>query len=1068
MTHAPYTENASSQIPALQLLINLGFEYLTPEEALELRGGCRDRVILADKLRDWISANNSIAWKGQTHHFSTENINNAMRAITDFTLDEGLVRTSEAVYDLLTLGKSLPQTVDQDRRSFTLGYIDWDNWANNDFYVTDEFAVERVSKSGEETRRPDLVCFVNGIPLLVIECKRSDLVVPGQGQPVDQAISQVIRNQKPEEIPRLFIYSQIVMALAVNRAKFGTTGTEAKFWSIWKEPDDIDREIEALINQPLQPDVMDRIFASEERRYLRPLFEHRPPRKATEQDRMIFALGRRNRLLELAYQYILYDKGVKKIARFQQYHAVQETLKRVREWDSKGHRRGGVIWHTTGTGKSIAMVMLAKALTLEKSVKNPRVVLVTDRIDLDNQIWNTFRNCGKSAEKAKTGKHLIELIESGSASIITTVNAKFLSARKQRKVKSESTELFVLVDEGHRGQSGFTAASMRNVFPNACYIGYSGTPLLKGERKTVHEFGGIIHRYTIDEAQIDGMVVPLLYEGRTAVQEQNRSAIDSWFELVTRNLSRDQKRDLKRKFARSEHINETEQRIKRIALDISLHYVENWKDTPFKAQLATSSKATAIRYKDYLDEFGEVTSEVVISPPDAVEGHTDVDRESKDMVIRFWKRMMDRFGSATRYRDDLISAFKNDDDIDILIVVDMLLTGFDAPVNTVLYVDKQLKEHNVIQAISRVNRLRDGKDYGYIVDYRGILAELDEAMDLYSALKEFYDEDDIGGTVINVDEEIAKLPSHHGALVDVFKTLDNAQDNEACERFLADEAIRDQFYEILSQYGRTLKIALSSSRWIDTTSEKKIAMYKRDLRHYVNMRRSVSYRYAERVDFGAYEEQIRKLLDTHITSADIEQVTEQFNIHEQDTRQDEVAKVHGEGAVADHIAHELKATCNENMEKDPTYYKRFSALVQQAIEDYRARRMSEREYLEQVRHLQEQVTQYTEEDLPEILHYADDAKAYYHVVREPFAKYSTDGSTSDEVAAEVGLKIQEIIDANTVRDWINNQDVQNQMKNDMDDYLFDLKADRNLPITGKDIDTMMDELLEVARRRSRE
>ena len=245
-------------------------------------------------------------------------------------------------------------------------------------------------------------------------------------------------------------------------------------------------------------------------------------------------------------------------------------------------------------------------------------------------------------------------------------------------------------------------------------------------------------------------------------------------------------------------------------------------------------------------------------------------------------------------------------------------------------------------------------------------------------------------------------------------------------------------------------------------------MYKRDLRHYVNMRRSVSYRYAERVDFGAYEEQIRKLLDTHIISAEIEQVTDRFNIHEQDTRQDAVAKVHGEGAVADHIAHELKATCHEKMEEDPTYYKRFSTLVQQAIEDYRARRMSEREYLEQVRHLKEQVAQYTEEDLPEILRHADDAKAYYHVVREPFAKYGTDGSISDDVAAEVGLKIQEIIDANAVRDWINNQDVQNQMKNDMDDYLFDLKADRNLTITGQDIDTMMDELLEVARRRSRE
>ncbi len=957
------------------------------------------------------------------------------------------------------MGKSLTQVIKQDKRSYNLHYIDWMHPENNVYHVTDEFEVERTGR--HETARPDIVLFVNGIPFVVIENKRPDLVVPGGGKPVDQAISQMIRNQKDEYIPRLFVYTQVVLGLAMNAARYGTTGTAAKFWSLWREEADVEAELARLVNLPLSQEAFDKLFSPRYRPdWLKREFQQQEQRETTEQDRMVYALCRPERLLEIGYRYVLFDKGARKVARFQQYFAIHKTLNRVRQWDQEGRRKGGVIWHTTGTGKSITMVMLSKALALEQTVEDPRIVLVTDRIDLDDQIHKTFKACGKDAVRARTGKHLIQLLDDSKTSIITTVIDKFESAGKQRKVRIESRDIFVLVDESHRGQYSKTASTMRRILPNACYIGYTGTPIKKSEKNTMHKFGGLIHAYTIDQAQRDGMVVPLLYEGRMAVQQVNRKAIDVWFERVTRNLTKAQKADLKRKFVRLEKLSEADQRIQVIAFDISEHFANNWKGTGFKAQLATSSKAMALKYKEYLDDFGMVTSEIVISSPDTREGHEEVDRESKDQVQQFWSRMMKRFHSEKRYVEQLTAAFKTGDEIDMLIVVDKLLTGFDAPKNTVLYVDKSLKEHNLIQAISRVNRLEEDKDFGYIIDYRGILGELDTALEIYSSLSA-YDPDDVKGTITDIAAEIAKLPQYHTDLLDIFKTLPNRRDKEACESYLADESIRDEFYAALSQFGRSLKIALSSAEFEETTPEKTVRTYLDDFRFYHNMRSSVRFRYAEAVDFRVYDEQLKKLIDTHVTSTEVEQVTGRLDIQDREQREEVLTETLGKAARADRIAHRLKATIIAKMDEDPAYYQRFSKLVQQAIDEYRAQRISEQEYFERVKQLDDQVQSYTAEDMPAKLQGYESAKAYYHAVREPLAKYGSEGAMAD-LAADVGIRIEDIIEKHKVRDWTNNSDIQNEMKDEIDDYLYDLKQGSGINLLAEDKDQVLDSVIELA------
>ena len=598
-----FDEKYLSQIPALQVLINLGYQYLTPAEALAARGGKAANVLLEEILREQLKKLNRIQHKGGSYLFSEENLQSAIQRLKNVKYD-GLLKTNEAVYDLLTLGVALEQSIEGDLKSFTLNYVDWRNPANNVYHVAAEFAVERTRSV--ETCRPDIVQFVNGIPFAVIESKSPKVEVA-------QAISQTIRNQRDEYIPRLFTYVQMVLAVNKNEARYATTGTPAKFWSKWKE-DVADAELAPLLERPLPESVKASLFdlafaelgVRDEGKYL-------VKRVATEQDRALYALCRPERLLEMAWAFTVFDGGVRKIARYQQVFAIREVLARVRQTDDAGRRRGGIVWHTQGSGKSLTMVMLARALALEPSIRNPRIVLVTDRVDLDKQLGNTFAACGLSPDRAESGRHLIELVADGKAHIVTTLVHKFDKALAYKKFSDASPDIFVLVDETQRTQLGSYSARMRQMFPNACYIGFTGTPLLTREKSDVAKFGGVIHTYAIDQAVADGAIVPLLYEGRMVELEQNQAAIDIWFERHTQGLTDQQKADLKRKYARAEMLNKAEQVIYMRAFDISEHYRQNWQGTGFKAQLVAPNKAAALRYKAFLDELNAVTSEMITS-----------------------------------------------------------------------------------------------------------------------------------------------------------------------------------------------------------------------------------------------------------------------------------------------------------------------------------------------------------------------------------------------------------------------------------------------------------------------
>ncbi len=1049
-----YRELISSQLPALHLLTGIGWQYLTPEQVNGLRNGRRGAVILDGVLSDWLRNHNAIHYKGRTLPFSEVNIAEALRRVKNFDPSRGLIPASMDVYELLTLGTSLEQTIDGDRRGFSLKYIDWKNPEHNVYHVIDEFTVE--VRGSKQTRRPDVVLFVNGIPLAVIECKRSDL-----DDPLGQAISQMIRNQGQSDIPHLFVYTQLLVAAQPNEVKYGTVGTTPDYWAVWKENADQGAEIAAIIN---------RRFSDEEKAALydwrdkgdraRHHFETLGERLPTEQDCTLYALLRPERVIELAYQFILYDNSVKKVARYQQYFAIKATLERVRNINAQGARTGGVIWHTTGSGKSLTMVMLAKALALHPQINDPRVVIVTDRIDLDDQIWRTFTACGKKVARATSGTNLVELVRDTKIEIITTVIDKFETAARE-KVKESSVNVFVLVDESHRGQYGPNHARMRKVFEKGCYIGFTGTPLLKVEKDSAERFGGFIHKYSMRQAVEDQAVVPLLYDGRMVDLQVSHTALDEWFERRTHDLSDEQKIDLKRKMSRNEEINRIDRRLKMIAYDVAEHYKRNYRGTGLKAQFATASKLVALQYYRLLNEDEDIKCAVVISGPDMREGSEDIDGEKVAPVQDFWRRMMAKYGSEEAYNREIIRSFHEPDGFELLIVVDKLLVGFDEPRNTVLYIDKPLKEHGLLQAIARVNRVYPNKDFGIIIDYRGVLGELDEAMKTYTAL-EGYDAADVDGTVSDVSQVIAELPGLHSALWDVFKTCPNRNDNEAMERFLEPEDIRHTFYDALTAYAKALRVALGAVSFYDTVSERQIGIYKRDLAMFHNLRASVRNRYAETIDYSEYEEKVRKLMNEHIQANAVVNLVSNLNIFDQEQFAAELERLHGRPvAQADTIGSHIRRAIAERSEEDPAFYRRLSQLIDETIQLYKQERIDEVEYLKRMHEVEAMLASGMTDGTPRKLTGYRDARAYFGVIADALESRSP----NPDVLADLAMQFEHSIEADKVRDWVGNRDIENQMKLALDDLLYKANRVNDWKLSNAEQDSVLDGVIEVARRR---
>lgn len=955
MSIADTPEDRQSKTPALSLLCGMGYAYLSPEQALELRGGAEggrtSAVVLKPVLREYLLSREFQAG-GDSFHLSPANVDKIISALLP-PLRDGLIRTNEQIYDLLLHGITVTEFIHGKSTDCTISVIDWQTPGNNVFHVTEELAV--ADSLGTGTVIPDVICYVNGLPLAVIECKRPDLRTSDGKPPYSQAISQMIRNQGQKFIPHLFAYAQLVLAVDGRGGHYGTCGTPAKFWANWREEEFTDADILSakkaglgggflnLRSSPAADDIRQSVLA------------------VSDQDRVIMGLLAPARLLESMRFFTLFETGRDGLhrlaARYQQSFGIKAMIERLSQ-TKDGKRSGGVIWHTTGSGKSYTMVMLAQSLVLLPELAQCRIVVVTDRVDLEKQILRNFMKSGilskKEAAEARvrTGRSLALKIGKGSERILFTIIDKFQSAAKLKECRNASPDIIVLVDEGHRSQNGETHQLMRQALPNAAFIAFTGTPLLvKEQSRTEQIFGRIIHAYTMQQAVEDETVVRLLYEERVPDLSVNEEAIDAWFERITSTLSDKQKADLKRKYARGSQINQTLGRMELIAADISSHIQQIPEG--MKGQLACSSKAAAIRYKELFDELGQISSAVVISAPDSREGYEEVDAESRDLVVRWWEKEVGKEPEA-KYTQRVLDDFATAGGPKLLIVVSKLLTGFDEPRNMVLYIDKPLKQHELLQAIARVNRLHELKKFGYLVDYHGVLSELNSTMQDYRELAEKvqgYRADGMDSLYTRMSAEYKQLPRLQDAVWAILGGRKAGRDvDELARRLAPDMQVqpdgrpydanlkkRDDFYAAVREFSQCLALALQSAEFYEDTafSAADRREYKADAKLFAAVRRRASTLAEETVDYDAYAESIRELLDKHIAGVEIQEPDGVYLVDELGKKEEEKPQNWSEGKARTEtavISSRIAKSIEVELADDPYALKYFSDLLKQAIE----------------------------------------------------------------------------------------------------------------------------------------
>lgn len=1035
-----YSEDNISKRPAIELLQKMGYIYISPSDC-KLQRGSYYNVLLKGVLRNQLRKLNRFTFGGVEQEFSSANIERAIEDL-DEPLTDGLIKTSEKIYDALLFGKSYPETVGAGKiMSFNLKYIDWDDLSNNVFHVTEEYRVEGFE--GDHDAEPDIVLFINGIPFAVIECKAPYISE-------EQAVEQHLRNQNPKSgyyIPQLFKFAQIVIATNKNAVKYATCGTAKKYWCVWKE---------------------------EDKHFLKSkIAEYITDRKATVQDKNIICLLSPERLMELTKYYVLYDANVKKICRYQQFFAVREIIKTIKQRDEKGNRQSGVIWHTQGSGKSLTMVMLAKYILLEMADCYPIVVVVTDRKELDKQIAKTFAHTRLKPARATSGKNLIELIEQGKADIITTIINKFNTVENSG-LKVLGQDIFVLVDESHRSNYGELATKMRVVFPNACYIGFTGTPLMKKEKSTMKRFGKLIHKYTIKDGVDDKAIVPLLYEGRFVEQKVDEENIDLWFEQTTKRLNEKQKTDLKQKWSSMKRLASTENRIRRIALDVNNHFENAYKDTGFKAILATNRKRDAVSYLMCFEQLGDLNCEVCISAPDMREGTTDIDESGDNIVITYWNKMMKKYGDADSYEESVKNRFI-DGEIDILIVCSKLLTGFDAPLCQVLYIDKELKEHALLQAIARTNRLYEGKDYGLVVDYRGLIQNLDDAMNMYSGSGlEGFEESDLKGTITDIISVLANLRQAYSRLDDLFALVENKTDTEEIEVFLEDDKVRTEFYHLLCEFGKQLSMVLNSEIVYQNIPKEECKAYQEAFAFYSKVRRSVKIRYSDAIDNQEYEPIMQNLLDRHMSVIGLKSITQLVDILDEKAIEKELEQLGSLRSKADSIRTGMTKSIKEKYDENPAYYKSFSKRIKETLKQYKERIITEAEYYEKMRKiLQDYGAGKSDIGYPEKLKNNVHAQAFYGVVgailsdeidktenasmiADESGYYSKKRESKQEMMADIALEITEIIERQAQVDWTSNQTIHNKIAQEIDDLFYKYELEGKFKLSLEVVDKIIE------------
>jgi type I restriction enzyme R subunit len=1021
MIRADFDEAKASQLPFVELLLNLGYSYISTAEVLEERENNLSRFVLKKTAFTKLKELNA--------EVSDKNIKDAIDGLDNMPL-EGIIDTSREVYNIIMHkgGKTVVDVVDGRNVSKSLQFIDFENIERNVFQVAVEYQVE-----GRGNIRPDIVLFVNGFPFVVVENKKSSVNIK-------EALHQMIRNQGIDYAPRFFTYPQLLIAANCDNFLYGNTGTPAKFYVSWKEKDadveEIDKNILSLIERPIDEQVYVRVLADLNGATLghKQVLE----RQVTTQDRGVYNVLRPERLLSIVKNFIIYDAGDKKSARYQQYFAIEKILERIsqfRETKTGRKRKGGIIWHTQGSGKSLTMVMLVKALIEEPSIANPRIIVVTDRIDLDKQIATTFNNCNikKDVITARTGRHLLDLIKEKNPNVITTLIHKFESAGKKEDFADLDENIFVLVDEAHRTQGGSANMEMNSIIPNACFIGFTGTPLMKNEKHvSAEKFGDYIDKYTIDDALADHVILPLIYEGRFIEMYQlSKEQMDVHVDDIKTDLDKGKQKFYQDKFS-GQIIDQNPSKIEEVAKNIQKHFSENFSGTGLKGQVVAPSKHAAVLFQKYFGQNTKLNTAVVISDIGAGE---DPEDDKKKEVVDFLTDVKHKYRDLKSYETNVVDSFKKDPSgVDLLIVVDKLLTGFDAPRNTVLYLAKDLRDHNLLQAIARVNRLFDNekdklpKTAGYIIDYSENAKNLDRAMKLFGN----YEEEDVRGTLIDLNDKIGDLEKSYSAVAEYFKGIKNKEDQEEYIKRFEEEKERKDFYKSVNDLLRNLSECMMLEDFSKEFSN--LDVYQKDIKKILEIQKNVRVRYTDLDDYSDYRRQLVKILDRYVDAREAEVLTLPIDLSDKESLNRMVATLNSDASRAAAIAAQTDKVIHDNWKSDPEYYDRFSKKVEEILRSMREKKMEDLEAFNQMKLLRDEMLDKKDDELPAGVEANSGKDIFYRNLRD----YFVGKDLSDDAYVEIVKEVFEILKSEVKVDWQRNSEVKRQIMNKIDDYLYDI------------------------------
>ncbi|MBQ0977862.1 type I restriction endonuclease subunit R [Micromonospora sp. M61] len=834
-------------------------------------------------------------------------------------------------------------------RARTIHFVDWiaaDPLDRNDFLVVNQF---RVDPPGSRTPiYLDAVLFVNGIPLVVIEAKS-----PTKPDPIGDAIDQLRRyaNQResvePEGSERLFHTNQFVVATCFEEAKVGTFTSLAEHYTEWKTTAPVrEKDVEAEIGAA----------------------------RLSPQQRLVAGMLRPDRLLDLVRHFTLFmqpeERKIKVVARYQQYRAVCATIDRLvtgrtRAQDGEHDRRGGIIWHTQGSGKSLTMVFLVRAMRSHPALVGFKVVVVTDRKDLQKQLASTAELTGETVLTATRVAKAKELLRTSGKALIFVMIQKYRdpeakktddAALKNIGELDPSPEVLVLVDEAHRSHGSTLHAALRKALPNAARVGFTGTPIIMGDKPKTHTiFGNYLDRYDIRQSETDGATVPIVYEGRTTRGGvTDADDIDEFIDLY--GLTPEQTEQLKQRYATKRNVAEAEQLIAAKAKNMLRHYVGAVLPNGFKAQVVATSRRAAVRYRTAL----QAARDALVGDLDAL----DPVWKSSDALERIDRLPAKRaeLVRAWPYRDviaqldfvPVISAAQNDETdiapwtsgheqvvedfktrklpmagvpaeqanpVAMLIVNAMLLTGFDAPREQVLYLDKAIREADLLQAIARVNRTAPGKRNGYVVDYYGVSHHLAEALEAYAA-------DDIKGALTSLNDEVPRLAAAHEAVRQLFAPLRDVGTvtvQDACVEALADERLRVRFETALKAFTRSMEIVLPSETALPYVADAKAFG---TIAHLARRR----YRDHTLFDVRVYGEKVRALIDAHVQALGIEQKIPPISITAADYA-DKVSRLTSPRAKASEMEHAIRHHISERMDSDPAHYARLSEHLEHVLSE---------------------------------------------------------------------------------------------------------------------------------------